>query len=96
MRGLLALVHQTDVSVAVVRRDHGSDRARQRHDGPGCAGEVGKRPVVHGLPRRTFRAEDNAVNQTVALELLQDAGFTCEMVSDGNAAVTAVQRNITT
>jgi signal transduction histidine kinase/DNA-binding response OmpR family regulator len=38
-------------------------------------------------------AEDNPVNQMVAIELLRDAGFTCELVSDGNAAVEAVQRN---
>jgi Amt family ammonium transporter len=37
-------------------------------------------------------AEDNPVNQTVAIELLQDAGFTCDLASDGNAAVEAVQR----
>jgi two-component system, sensor histidine kinase and response regulator len=37
-------------------------------------------------------AEDNPVNQTVAFELLQDSGFTCDVANDGNAAVEAVQR----
>ncbi len=37
-------------------------------------------------------AEDNAVNQTVASELLLEAGFTCDLANDGNEAVEAVQR----
>jgi len=37
-------------------------------------------------------AEDNLVNQTVTIELLQDAGFTCDLASDGDAAIEAVLR----
>jgi two-component system sensor histidine kinase/response regulator len=36
-------------------------------------------------------ADDNEINQLVAEHLLQNAGFTCDLVSDGQAAVDAVQ-----
>jgi len=40
---------------------------------------------------RILLAEDNEVNQLVACEILQRAGFTCEVVGDGQAAVTRVK-----
>ncbi|MGD0464350.1 MAG: response regulator [Tepidisphaeraceae bacterium] len=53
---------------------------------------VSKPSAPRSRPGHILLAEDNLVNQTVAIELLQDAGFTCDLASDGNAAVEAVQR----
>jgi two-component system, sensor histidine kinase and response regulator len=49
-------------------------------------------PAPRARQAHILLAEDNAVNQTVASELLKDAGFTCDIVGDGNAAIQAVQR----
>jgi CheY-like chemotaxis protein len=42
---------------------------------------------------RVLIAEDNLINQEVAREVLTRAGFVCDVVADGGAAVEAVQRN---
>jgi len=41
---------------------------------------------------RVLLAEDNAVNQTVAIKILARGGFRCDVVGDGRAAVEAVER----
>jgi CheY-like chemotaxis protein len=42
-----------------------------------------------GEPLRILMAEDNAINQRVGKLILQRAGFTIDLVSDGNEAVEA-------
>ena len=49
------------------------------------------RPLVAARPLRILLAEDNLVNQQVALGLLQQQGHQVEVVSDGRAAVDAVR-----
>ena len=44
------------------------------------------------VPARVLLAEDNEVNQIVASEILRKAGFACEIVPDGEAAVRAVRQ----
>lgn len=46
--------------------------------------------LVGGKGRRILVAEDNAVNQMLALRLLGDLGFNVEVVEDGNAALEAM------
>ena len=55
------------------------------------------RPAVPGIPlvgegRTVLIAEDNDVNQIVVSELLRRAGFRCDIVPDGLAAVESVRR----
>jgi Amt family ammonium transporter len=57
------------------------------------AKESETKPAAAGSRRaHLLLAEDNAVNQTVASELLLEAGYTCDLANDGNAAVEAVQK----
>ncbi len=44
--------------------------------------------------RRILLAEDNEVNQMVASAILSRAGYQCEIVSNGEAAVSAVEKGI--
>jgi len=48
-------------------------------------------PATHGLGRlKVLLAEDNAVNQKLAIRLLQRMGVTADVVGDGRAAIDAV------
>ena len=49
-----------------------------------------QRPTVTGA--RVLLVEDNEVNQMVAAELLSEAGYLCDMATDGRKAVEAVLR----
>ena len=55
-------------------------------------------PVVSAAPPkaqpkiRVLLAEDNEINQMVALEMLHRGGYTCDVVPDGEAAVEAVMK----
>ena len=48
------------------------------------------RPTGPTRQRRVLVADDNDINQLVAGELLRKAGWTCDLVADGRAAVAAV------
>ena len=64
----------------------------------GPAGEPVPVPVASAAPPksqpkiRVLLAEDNEINQMVALEMLHRAGYTCDVVPDGEAAVEAVMK----
>jgi signal transduction histidine kinase/CheY-like chemotaxis protein/HPt (histidine-containing phosphotransfer) domain-containing protein len=76
--------------LAVVTND-GSEKARPR---------LGRKDTTEAcvIPRtsrkgvRILLAEDNEINQQVALEILTQAGYGCEVVSDGRQAVEAVKK----
>jgi signal transduction histidine kinase/CheY-like chemotaxis protein len=42
---------------------------------------------------RILLAEDNEINQEVAVEILLQNGFTCDIASNGNEAVEAIEKN---
>ena len=44
-----------------------------------------------GVGRRILLAEDNEVNQLVAASILEQFGYECRVVNDGEAAVAAVR-----
>jgi len=50
-------------------------------------------PVAAGNRRKVLIAEDNVMNQRVAVKLLQKAGCESDVVPNGRLAVEAVQRN---
>ncbi len=49
--------------------------------------------VAENTPLRILMAEDNAINQRVGKLILQRAGFTIDLVSDGNEALEAHRKN---
>ena len=55
-------------------------------------------PAIQGVPGRAARseriliAEDNAVNQALLVAQLEHLGFTADVVTDGTAAIEAVER----
>jgi signal transduction histidine kinase/DNA-binding response OmpR family regulator len=57
------------------------DRPKKTADGE-------EAPARHG---RILLAEDNDINQVLALEILRIAGYECECVANGRAAVAAIQ-----
>jgi signal transduction histidine kinase/HPt (histidine-containing phosphotransfer) domain-containing protein len=57
------------------------------HDAPGLGHPGLERPL------RILLAEDQEINQIVATELLREAGYAFDVVSDGGNAVEAVKRN---
>jgi signal transduction histidine kinase/CheY-like chemotaxis protein len=68
-----------------------------------AAAKTGSRPPAHGAAgtldmaplqgRRILLAEDNPINQEVALYLLADAGLAVDVADDGLAAVELARRN---
>ncbi len=48
-------------------------------------------PAPCAYPLRILLAEDNAINQTVAVKILERGGFTCEVVGDGQRALAAAR-----
>jgi CheY-like chemotaxis protein/HPt (histidine-containing phosphotransfer) domain-containing protein len=67
---------------AIVESISSAPPSNQRPDAPNAC-------VTVGSGARILLAEDNTVNQMVASELLKDAGYLCDIVSDGKQAVEA-------
>ncbi|MEY2690059.1 MAG: hypothetical protein RL375_4259 [Pseudomonadota bacterium] len=51
-------------------------------------------PLATRLPLRVLVAEDNAVNQRVALRLLQHLGYAADLAANGLEVIDAVQRQV--
>ena len=49
------------------------------------------RDLASAYPRKILVAEDNAINQRVALRMLARLGYTADVASDGSMAVEAVE-----
>lgn len=85
---LLKPVTQGDLTECLVLALAGSDGTPEG-GGPTIVTE----PVLRGLPprvkKRILLAEDNLVNQKVAVRLLEKMDYTVEVVPDGRAAITA-------
>jgi signal transduction histidine kinase/CheY-like chemotaxis protein len=68
--------------------------ASAQHAPEGGAGRSAAEPPGVSVPRgngaRVLLAEDNEINQLVAMEVLRRGGYECEVVPDGRAAVAAV------
>jgi len=64
--------------------------ASRPEETPAPLGNVPAVPVPHR--GRLLLAEDNEINQLVAVEMLQNAGWDVDVVADGQAAVDAVLR----
>ncbi len=70
----------------------GRPRAHPPHQAPAHPAASGRQPAIY----RNFRillAEDNSINQMVALGQLQEIGFMADVVSDGVEALEAFERN---
>jgi signal transduction histidine kinase/CheY-like chemotaxis protein len=56
------------------------------------ASPVRRSSLAAEMPLRILLAEDNAVNQKVAVRLLERLGYRCDIVADGNACIECVSR----
>ncbi|MEQ1893684.1 MAG: ATP-binding protein [Planctomycetota bacterium] len=52
----------------------------------------GRSAAQEPQPLAILLAEDNAINQLVAVKILARGGYTCEVVADGKAALEAIQK----
>jgi signal transduction histidine kinase/ActR/RegA family two-component response regulator len=68
----------------------GLGKAGSRPPAQGAAGTLDLAPL---MGRRILLAEDNPINQEVALYLLGDAGLAVDVADDGQAAVELARRN---
>ncbi len=68
----------------------GESRFESRFGGLGTAAGMEQLAEVRGA--RILLAEDNDINQQIACELLQDAGFTVEVAENGQIALDKVQQ----
>jgi CheY-like chemotaxis protein len=62
-------------------------RAPSRADAPGLDAELGRR-----CPLRVLLAEDNRINQKVALKLLERMGYRADVAADGFEVLAALER----
>ena len=69
----------------------GGTRSESRFGALGTAAGIGQLAAVRGA--RILLAEDNDINQQIACELLQDAGFAVEVAENGQIALDKVQQS---